>query len=85
MTTQLDRIEERLPTLPARVFRLQRAVARQTYDRTATVVDAVTESARNFLDTTRLSGRTVVGQARAATEKVATATRTGARTVAGQA
>ena len=82
---QLDKLEANLPAVPARVVRLQRAVATKTYERTVDFWSAVSESTRNFFETTRLSGRTVVGQAKAAGDQVATATRTGAKTVAGQA
>ena len=82
---QLDKLEANLPTVPARVVRLQRAVATKTYERTVDFWSAVSESTRNFFETTRLSGRTVVGQAKAAGDQVATATRTGAPTVTGQA
>jgi len=85
ITVNLDRLESNLPALPARVLRLQRAVAARTFDNTTSVVNAVAESTRNFFETTRLSGRTVAGQARAAGDQVANATRTGVRTVTGQA
>jgi len=85
INVQLDRIEANLPTIPARLFHLQRSLANTAYDRTVGVVSAVSESTRSLFDVTRLSGRTVTGQARAATSQVATTARAGARTVAGQA
>ncbi|MGI9053165.1 MAG: Rho termination factor N-terminal domain-containing protein [Ilumatobacteraceae bacterium] len=85
INVQLDRIEANLPTIPARLFHLQRSLANTAYDRTASVVSAVSESTRSLFDVTRLSGRTVTGQARAAATQVATTAGTGARTVAGQA
>lgn len=85
LTTQLDRLESTLPPVPARVVRLQRVVAGGAYNQAVEAVQAVLVATRNFLDTTRISGRTVTGQTRAAgTELVATAARN-AKQVVGQA
>ena len=85
ITERLDRLETNLPAVPARIVRLQRTLAGACYDRTAAVVTAVADSTKNFLDTARVSGKTVTGQARAAADDVASSARTGARRVTGQA
>ena len=82
---QLDRLEASLPPIPARILRLQRSLADAACERISAVVSAVAGSTKQFLDTARVSGKTVTGQARAAGDDVLTTARTGARTVAGQA
>ncbi len=84
-TAGLDRFEEALPMIPARIFRLQRTIAGTSYDRYVSTVKAVTGSTKAVLDVALVSGKTVTGQARAATEDVTKATRTGVNTVVGQA
>ena len=71
--------------MPARVVRLQRAIAGAACDQTAAVATAVATSARTVLDAARISGRTVTGQARAAADDVVSSARGGARQVTGQA
>ena len=44
--SSLDKLEANLPTVPARVLRLQRTLAGAAYDRTAAVVDGVAESTK---------------------------------------
>ena len=66
LTEQLDKLEANLPTVSARVLRLQRTLAGAAYDRTAAIVTTVAENTKAFLDTARISGKTVTGQARAA-------------------
>ena len=85
ITERLDQLEANLPAVPARVVRLQRTLAGFWYDRTAAVVNAFAGSTKTFLDTARVSGKTVTGQAKAAGEDVISSARTGARTVSGQA
>ena len=85
ITNQLDRIESNLPAIPARIMRLQRTVAGVTIDRTVSMVQAVAGSTKHVADATRVSGRTVSGQARAASEDVSKSARTGVNTVIGQA
>ena len=85
ITDRLDQLEANLPAVPARIVRLQRSLAGAWYNQTAAIVGAVTGSTKSFLDTTRTSGKTVTGQARAAVEDVASTARTGAKTVTGQA
>jgi len=84
-TAGLDRVEQALPTVPARLFRLQRTLTGTTYDRYVWTVKAVTGSTKAVLDVARVSGKTVTGQTRAATEDVTKAARTGVNTVVGQA
>ena len=81
----LDKLEAALPTVPARVLRLQRTAASAYCERTSAFWSGVGDATKSFLDTARVSGKTVVGQARAAATDVAETTRTGAATVAGQA
>jgi hypothetical protein len=85
LTNRLDALESRLPTIPARIVKLQRTLAAAYWDRTVATLDAVTGSAGSFLTTARNSGKTVTGQARAASRDVATAVRTNVNTVTGQA
>ena len=85
ITARLDQLEANLPAVPARFVRLQRSLAGAWYNQTAAILGAVTGSTKSFLDTTRTSGKTVTGQARAAVEDVASTARTGAKTVTGQA
>lgn len=84
LTNQLDRIEERLPSIPARIMRLQRTVTGATYDQFNEAMQMVVGASRTVIDTARISGRTVTGQTRAAgTEVLATAKRN-ANQVVGQ-
>jgi hypothetical protein len=85
LTTRLDELEARLPTVPAHVLRLQRTVAGATYDQTAAAVSAFADSTKAVLTTARHARATVIGQARAATDDIVTTIRTGVATVAGQA
>jgi hypothetical protein len=85
VTENLDRLEAALPPVSARVFRLQRAIAGNVCDRLSAVTGAMTDSTKNFVDTARLSGKTVTGQTRAAGADVIGTATTGARQVAGQA
>jgi hypothetical protein len=85
LTTRLDDLESRLPTVPARVLHLQRALAGNAYDQAAAAFGAFAESTQAVLTTARNAGATVVGQARAATEDVATSVRNAVATVTGQA
>ena len=71
LTEQLDQLEANLPAVPARVLRLQRTLAgagvRPDGRRRRR---AVADSTKNFLDTARISGKTVTGQATAAGDDV---------------
>jgi hypothetical protein len=83
-TAQLDRLEESLPPVSARVLRLQRNIARSTYDSLRGVVGAVAGAARSITGTARVSGRTVSGQARAASRDVASTVTADTKQVLGQ-
>jgi hypothetical protein len=85
ITSRLDELEARLPAIPARLVKLQRAVSAAYYDRTVAAFNALTGSASSFLDTAKTSGKTVTGQARAASRDVAATVRTNVNTVTGQA
>ena len=84
LTAQLDRLEQALPTVPARVVRLQRAVAASTYDQVADAVQTVVDATRDFLDTALVAGRTVSGQTRAAGNDLVDTAKRNAKQVAGQ-
>ena len=85
LTSRLDEVEARLPALPARIFKLQRAIAANNYDRWVAAFEAWNKAMSAFFGTAKTSGKTVTGQARAAAGDVVDSVRTGARTVAGQA
>ena len=61
----LDRIEDRLPLIPRRVFRLQRAVTKAGFDASLTVLRALTNSADRVETSARTGVKTVTGQAKA--------------------
>lgn len=85
LTTQLDRLENSLPSVPARVVRLQRVVVAGTYDQLTEAVQTLVGATRTMLGTARISGRTVTGQARAAGSDVLATARRDANQVIGQA
>lgn len=85
INSRLDQIEARLPALPARLFKLQRTIAEANCQRTSAAFSALADSTKSVLGTARTSGKTVTGQARAATEDVVSSVRTGVNTVTGQA
>ena len=71
LTDQLDRLEDALPAVPARVVRLQRTVAAASYDQWTASLSTMAEATRSFLGTARTSGKTVVGQTKAQGRRVA--------------
>jgi hypothetical protein len=85
VTSGLDKLEAALPPVPARVLRLQRSAAAAYCERSNAFWSGVGEATKSFFDTAKVSGKTVVGQARAAATNVAETAQTGASTVAGQA
>jgi gas vesicle protein len=85
ITTGLDRLEAALPTIPAKMLQLQRTAVKTYCERSTEFWTSVRESGTGFFDTAKVSGKTVVGQARAAAEDVATTAQTNAKTVVGQA
>ena len=84
ITERLDALEANLPTIPAKVFHFQRAVAAKTYDNYTATMGAVAESYKSFFDTALTSSKTVTGQARAAGEQLVATLTNGIKTVAGQ-
>lgn len=84
LTTQLDRLEETLPAIPARIVRLQRTVAGAAYDQCNDAVQTIVGATRTFVGVARISGRTVTGQTRAASSKVLATARRNANLVVGQ-
>ena len=49
LTSRLDEVEARLPAFPARIFRLQRAIAAANYDRTVAAFEAWTKATSRVL------------------------------------
>lgn len=84
MTSTLDEIEERLPTLPASVLRLERTIAGRAYDTAASAVGNLRSSIGTVAGRTDHAARTVLGTARRAAETTFDAARVGARTTTGQ-
>lgn len=85
ITTTLDEMEERLPTLPARILRLERTLAARTYDTMTGAAGSVRRSADTVVERTGRALRTVAGTARHAVDTTVDAARLGARTTVGQA
>jgi len=85
VTAGLDRLEEALPTIPARVLRLQRTATSAYYDRTTQFWTTVADQTKGLLKVARTSTNTVTGQARSAASDVAKTAQTGTATVVGQA
>jgi hypothetical protein len=85
ITTTLDEMEERLPTLPARLLRLERSLAARTYDTMSGAAGSVRRSADTVVQRTGRALRTVAGTARHAVDTTVDVARIGARTTAGQA
>ena len=81
----LDKLEESLPTIPARVLHLQRAVANAYYERTTEFWMTVATQTKDFAENVRTGANTVTGQAKAAFADFAKTAQTGANTVVGQA
>lgn len=81
----LDKLEAALPTVPARVLHLQRAVANAYYERTTEFWMTVATQTKDFAEAVRTGANTVTGQAKAALGDFAKTAQTGANTVVGQA
>ncbi len=84
LTTTLDEVEERLPTIPAAVLRLERSIAARTIDVAGSAVDGIASTIGKVGHQARTSVRTVAGTARHAADTSYKAARTGFRTVIGQ-
>lgn len=65
VNSMLDRVESRLPLIPRRVFRLQRAVADASLSVAKTVIRAINGSSSRVENSARTGVNTVKGQARA--------------------
>lgn len=85
LTARLDRFEENLPTVPARIVRLQRTVAGVAYDQIGFGVQTVVDALRNILSSAQVAGRTVTGQSRAAGTDIVANAKRNANQVVGQA
>lgn len=82
---RLDVLEERLPTIPAKILHLQRAAARAWMERSNEFWSTVGDATKSVYEQARNSGRTVTGQARAATADVVDTTRTRTSALADEA
>ena len=80
ISDQLDKIESNLPTIPAKMMRLQRTMAGVAVG----AVQALAGSTKDVIDIARVGGKTVTGQARAARKDVSRSARLGAKAVVGQ-
>ena len=85
INARLDDLEARLPSIPARILKLQRSIAASNCERANAAFSSLADSTKAFFETARNSGKTVTGQARAAAGDVVSSVRTGVNTVAGQA
>lgn len=85
LTPTLDRIEDNLPPVASRLFRLQRTVAGASYDLAANVVHRVSNAAGRVAGVSTTAARTTEGQARSAVERSLETVTAGAREVSGQA
>ncbi|WP_420453151.1 Rho termination factor N-terminal domain-containing protein [Ilumatobacter sp.] len=82
---RLDEIQNGLPTIPAKLMELNRAVAHRTAANNRRNFDLLVESVQTVAKTTDSSVRTVVGTIRWTTEKTVDAASSGLRQIAGQA
>lgn len=85
LTQRLDKIEDRLPLLPAKSFALGRATARRTNDVVVAVVSHVARRMETVAKTARTGARTTTGQARSAVERTSKVAETTAKQTIGQA
>ena len=72
-------------TLPRKIIQLNVAVAQTAVDVTGSALKLVGEGVRSVLDTSRVAGKTVVGQSRSVVDRTVTTAANGAREVTGQA
>lgn len=84
MNPALDRIEDKLPAIPRRIFRLNRTIADTTYQMVSRSTCALYNAAADVAKTANTGAKTVTGQARAATSRVASDATRGVREVTGQ-
>ncbi len=67
----LDRIENKLPLIPRRMFRLQRAVSKAGFEAGRSILLALTNSADRVETSARTGVKTVTGQAKAQASRTA--------------
>ena len=84
MTSALDEIEERLPSLPASVLRLERSLAGRTYDVVAAAVGDVRSSVDTVSKRADHAARTLIGTARHSASTTFETARRGVKTTSGQ-
>lgn len=81
----LDRVESRLPLIPRRIFRLQRAIADAGFGASRSILDAIFNSADRVERSARTGVKTVTGQARAQAERTAATAESEAASLLGRA
>ena len=84
MTSTLDRVEDKLPTGPRQIFRLQRSAAEAGYQLTRAGVGIVTTAFRPVTKQASTSASTATGQARSAVSRTIETARNGVSEVVGQ-
>ena len=82
---RLDEIQDGLPTIPAKIMELNRAVAHRTAATNRRNLELLLDSVQTVVKTADTGVRTVVGTIRSTTGKTVDAATTGFRQVAGQA
>lgn len=81
---RLDKIEARLPKLPATIFRLQRSIGERVFSTTTDIANTLSRSLGRTGNTGETAAKTVFGTARWSASKAAEETATGVRRVVGQ-
>lgn len=84
LTTRLDALQGKLPTVPSKSLELSRAATRRVNDLTGTVVSRLGDSVRAVGSTAATATKTVVGQGRSAIERSAKSVARGRRETFGQ-
>lgn len=85
VSSQLDKVEERLPRLPATIFKLQRAIGERAFHNTMELAGTVNRAFSRAASTGSTAAKTVFGTARWSGSEVAGEAATGIRRVVGQA
>ncbi len=85
ISTALDSMEQRLPTIPKKALQLNRAIARFGINLSERASSAILGSMRSVGRSTSEATSTVTGQARSAASKTMSSAASGARQVSGQA
>jgi hypothetical protein len=84
LTKTLDRLETQLPPPSGSLLRFNRSLVNFSTDQACRVTEAMTDSLRNIVGTTRSAGKSVADQSAAAGNQVAKATRSAGKSVADQ-